>query len=66
MLLGVINKLVEPLFALTSPFLSIDDSNKVIKNFILTSFKEGINKIPEDKTSLEIWELKNNKLKIVK
>tara|TARA_Y100001970_G_C14107289_1_gene788884 strand:- start:56 stop:472 length:417 start_codon:yes stop_codon:yes gene_type:complete len=25
--------------------LSIDDSNKVIKNFILTSFKEGINKI---------------------
>ena len=28
-------------------------------------FKEGINKIPEDKTSFEIWELKNNKLKMI-
>ena len=48
-----------------------EDLQKVKKGILINFkkseiFKEGINKIPEDKTSLEIWELKNNKLKIVK
>ena len=29
-------------------------------------FKEGVNKIPDDKTSIEIWGFKNNKFKLLK
>jgi hypothetical protein len=29
-------------------------------------FEEGVNKIPDDKTSIEIWRFKNNKFKLLK
>ena len=41
--------------------------NGVLINFkVQEIFKDGINKTPEDKTSLEVWGFKNNKFKIVK
>jgi hypothetical protein len=55
----------------SAPLNNNEDLQKVKKGILINFkkseiFKEGINKIPEDKTSFEIWELKNNKLKIVK
>ena len=55
----------------SAPMNNNEDLKKVEKGILINfkvqeKFEDGVNKIPEDKTSFEIWELKNNKLKIVK
>ena len=36
------------------------------RGYFFESYKDGINKIPDNKISLERWEFKNNKLKLKK
>ena len=55
----------------SAPLNNNEDLQKVKKGILINFkkseiFKEGINKIPEDKTSIEIWELKKNKFKKIK
>ena len=55
----------------SAPMNNNEDLKKVEKGVLINFkvqeiFKDGINKTPEDKTSLEVWGFKNNKFKIVK
>ena len=55
----------------SAPMNNNEDLKKVEKGILINFkvqeiFKDGINKTPEDKTSLEVWGFKNNKFKIVK
>ena len=57
---------------LRSASLNNNETLKKVEKGILINFKvqeifeEGINKIPDDKTSIEIWRFKNNKFKLLK
>ena len=55
----------------SAPMNNNEDLKKVEKGVLINFkvqeiFKDGINKTPEDKTSLEVWGFNNNKFKIVK
>ena len=54
----------------SAPLNNNEDLQKVKKGILINFkkseiFKEGINTIPEDKTSLEVWGFKNNKFKLI-
>ena len=57
---------------LRSASLNNNETLKKVEKGILINFKvqeifeEGVNKIPDDKTSIEIWRFKNNKFKLLK
>ena len=55
----------------SAPMNNNEDLKKVEKGILINFkvqeiFEDGVNKTPEDKTSLEVWGFNNNKFKIVK